>query len=69
MLYEVITIYNSNRALLLGLLEQLGVDVVDLGQVPDQLDATVAVLERAAREADVVITTGGVSVGESYNFV
>ncbi len=57
-------IYNSNRALLLGLLGQLGVDVVDLGQVPDQLDATVAVLERAAREADVVITTGGVSVGE-----
>ncbi|MEW5769251.1 MAG: gephyrin-like molybdotransferase Glp [Pseudomonadota bacterium] len=57
-------IYNSNRAGLLALLERLGVTVLDLGQVPDRLDATVAVLERAIREADVVITTGGVSVGE-----
>ena len=57
-------IYNSNRAMLLALLGQLGVEVLDLGQVPDRLDATVAVLERASREADVVITTGGVSVGE-----
>lgn len=57
-------IYNSNRAMLLALLAQLGVEVLDLGQVPDRLDATVAVLEQAGREADVVITTGGVSVGE-----
>jgi molybdopterin molybdotransferase len=57
-------IYNSNRALLLALLGQLGVEVLDLGQVPDRLDATVAVLEQAGREADVVVTTGGVSVGE-----
>ena len=57
-------IYNSNRATLLALLGRLGVEVVDLGQVPDRLEATVAVLERAGREADVVITTGGVSVGE-----
>jgi molybdopterin molybdotransferase len=57
-------IYNSNRATLRALLGRLGVEVVDLGQVPDRLEATVAVLERAGREADVVITTGGVSVGE-----
>jgi molybdopterin molybdotransferase len=57
-------IYNSNRASLRGLLGQLGCAIIDLGQVPDRLDATVAVLERAAAEADVVITSGGVSVGE-----
>jgi molybdopterin molybdotransferase len=57
-------IYNSNRATLLALLARLGVEVVDLGQVPDRFDATVAVLERAEQEAEVVITTGGVSVGE-----
>lgn len=57
-------IYNSNRATLIALLGQMGVEVVDLGQVPDRLDATVATLESAARAADVVITSGGVSVGE-----
>ncbi len=57
-------IYNSNRATLIALLGQLGVEVIDLGQVPDRLDATIAVLERAAAAADVVITSGGVSVGE-----
>jgi molybdopterin molybdotransferase len=57
-------IYNSNRATLIALLTQLGVEVIDLGQVPDRLDATVAALERAAQAADVVITSGGVSVGE-----
>lgn len=57
-------IYNSNRASLLALLGQLGVEVIDLGQVPDRLDATRATLEAASRQADVVITSGGVSVGE-----
>lgn len=57
-------IYNSNRATLIALLDQIGVEVIDLGQVPDRLDATVATLERAAEAADVVITSGGVSVGE-----
>lgn len=57
-------IYNSNRASLLGLLRHLGVEVVDLGQAPDRLDATVAALEQAAGMADVVMTSGGVSVGE-----
>lgn len=57
-------IYNSNRATLRALLGQLGCDIVDLGQVPDRLDATQAVLEQAATSADVVVTSGGVSVGE-----
>ncbi|HNQ04670.1 MAG TPA: molybdopterin molybdotransferase MoeA [Thiobacillaceae bacterium] len=57
-------IYNSNRATLLALLTRLGVQILDLGQVPDRAEATVSTLEQAAREADVVITTGGVSVGE-----
>ncbi|SIO15306.1 molybdopterin molybdochelatase [Sulfurivirga caldicuralii] len=57
-------IYNSNRFVLHGLLERLGVEVVDLGQVQDTLDATVAALKNAAQQADVVMTTGGVSVGE-----
>lgn len=57
-------IYNSNRAALLGLLHALGCEVIDLGQVGDTLDATVAALAAAATQADVIITSGGVSVGE-----
>lgn len=57
-------IYNSNRATLTALLQGLGCELRDLGQVPDDLAATVAALEHARQEADVVITSGGVSVGE-----
>lgn len=57
-------IYNSNRATLTALLRGLGCEVIDLGDVADELDATVATLEEASRQADVVITSGGVSVGE-----
>ncbi len=57
-------IYNSNRYTLLGLLEGLGCKVADFGIVPDNLEATVAVLEQASHEADLVLTSGGVSVGE-----
>lgn len=57
-------IYNSNRFTLTGLLEKLGCEVLDFGIVPDNLEATVSVLERAAAQADLVITSGGVSVGE-----
>jgi len=57
-------IYNSNRATLAGLLRGLGVEVIDLGVVKDTFDATRAALEKAAKRADVIITTGGVSVGE-----
>ncbi len=57
-------IYNSNRYTLRGLLEQLGCEVHDFGIVPDQLDTTRTVLRRAAEVADLIITSGGVSVGE-----
>ena len=57
-------IYNSNRFALCGLLEELGCEVVDLGIVPDTLDATMASLADAAERADLVLASGGVSVGE-----
>ena len=57
-------IYNSNRFILIGLLERLGCDVVDLGLVADTFEATRAALLEGADRADVLITTGGVSVGE-----
>ncbi|MBI5938024.1 MAG: molybdopterin molybdotransferase MoeA [Betaproteobacteria bacterium] len=57
-------IYNSNRAMLLALLQGLGCEVRDLGIVADKFDATVNALEQATRHADVVLTSGGVSVGE-----
>lgn len=57
-------IYNSNRFVLAGLLQALGCETIDLGIVPDKLDATVRVLEQAAACSDLVLTCGGVSVGE-----
>lgn len=57
-------IYNSNRFTLRGLLQQLGCDVVDLGNVPDSRDATREALRKAAAGNDLIITSGGVSVGE-----
>jgi len=57
-------IYNSNRYLLRGLLQQLGCQVGDLGIVPDNLPATRAALREAAADHDLILTSGGVSVGE-----
>ncbi len=57
-------IYNSNRYSLIGLLESLGCEVVDLGIVPDSLESTVRTLQQGAERADLVMTCGGVSVGE-----
>ncbi|MGE5154391.1 MAG: gephyrin-like molybdotransferase Glp [Bdellovibrio bacteriovorus] len=57
-------IYNSNRFTLLGLLRGLGCQVSDLGQVPDTLEATLAALAEGARTSDLVLASGGVSVGE-----
>lgn len=57
--------YDSNRYTLYGLLNQLGVSAIDLGIVPDQRDALRETLLRAAAQADVIITSGGVSVGEA----
>ena len=58
-------IYNSNRYTLSGLLNGLGCELIDFGIVPDTLEATEAALDGAASIADVVITSGGVSVGEA----
>ncbi|SFM66371.1 gephyrin-like molybdotransferase Glp [Rugamonas rubra] len=57
-------IYNSNRFTLRALLENLGCQISDYGIVPDSLEATRAVLRECAREHDLIITSGGVSVGE-----
>jgi molybdopterin molybdotransferase len=57
-------VYNSNRYQLLALLEALGCLVTDLGAIPDTLEATCSALERAAEAADLILSTGGVSVGE-----
>ncbi|MGB8053786.1 MAG: gephyrin-like molybdotransferase Glp [Azonexus sp.] len=57
-------IYNSNRYALRALLEGMGCEVRDLGTVPDNLESTRDALRRAAADNDLIITSGGVSVGE-----
>ena len=57
-------IYNSNRFVLNALLRRLGCEVLDLGIVPDSREATRQALREAAEGADLIISAGGVSVGE-----
>lgn len=57
-------IYNSNRYTLCALVSALGCETIDLGIVPDSLEATVAALAEAAARADLILASGGVSVGE-----
>jgi molybdopterin molybdotransferase len=57
-------IYNSNRFTLRALLENLGCEISDFGIVPDTLAATRSVLRESAQGHDLIITSGGVSVGE-----
>ena len=57
-------IYNSNRFFLKALLLRLGCTVTDLGIVPDRLDATIDALQGASLKHDLILTSGGVSVGE-----
>ena len=57
-------IYNSNRFFLRALLRRLGCEVSDLGIVPDRREATLAALKTAADHHDLILTSGGVSVGE-----
>jgi molybdopterin molybdotransferase len=57
-------IYNSNRFFLKALLSRLGCVVSDFGIVPDQREATIEALRAAAQEHDLILTSGGVSVGE-----
>jgi len=61
---EPAKIFNSNRYLLSGAIPQLGFELIDMGRVEDDFDATLSALKKAEKQADVVMTTGGVSVGE-----
>lgn len=58
-------VYDSNRYTLWGMLQRLGVEALDFGVVPDDPDALREAFSRAAEAADVVITSGGVSLGEA----
>lgn len=58
-------VYDSNRASIGGLLERLDCELIDLGPVPDDPAALEAALRRGAREADAIVTTGGVSAGDA----
>jgi len=58
-------VYDSNRYTVFGLLRRLGIEVVDLGVVRDEPQALEAAFLDAARQADAIITSGGVSVGEA----
>ena len=61
-------IRDSNRPLLKGLLSELGVDIIDMGIIPDQEQQLRSALLEASRTADVTVTSGGVSMGE-YDLV
>jgi molybdopterin molybdotransferase len=56
-------VYDSNRYTVIGLLTRLGCEVIDLGLVRDDPATLAATLQRAAREADAIVTSGGVSAG------
>ena len=58
-------IYDSNRYTLFGMLTRLGMDVIDMGVVRDRPEALEAAFREAARRADAIVTSGGVSVGEA----
>ena len=57
-------IYNSNRDTLLACIQSLGCDATDFGIVPDSLEVTRETLRKAGKDHDLIITSGGVSVGE-----
>lgn len=61
-------IYDSNRPMLLAKLQTLPIDILDLGKLDDDLNSIKTTLNHAAQEADVVITSGGVSVGD-YDYL
>ncbi|EGU30501.1 putative bifunctional molybdopterin-guanine dinucleotide biosynthesis protein MobB/MoeA [Vibrio ichthyoenteri ATCC 700023] len=59
------TIYDSNRFTLMGMLEKLGCDVIDFGILEDNEQVMIDAIQQASQQADVVITSGGVSVGDA----
>lgn len=58
------SIYNSNRFVLVNMLRRLGCVVEDFGMIPDKLEQTRAALRQAADRSDLIVTSGGMSVGE-----
>ena len=58
-------VYDSNRYTVFGLLSRLGCEVIDMGVVRDEPAVLEAAFTRAAQQADAIITSGGVSVGEA----
>jgi molybdopterin molybdotransferase len=58
-------VYDSNRYTLYGMLQRLGCDIIDMGVVPDDPSALTTAFRSACENADAVITSGGVSVGEA----
>lgn len=63
--FKANTIYDSNRYTLMGLLENLNCEVLDYGILEDKHEVIVEALSKASSEADVVLTSGGVSVGDA----
>ena len=62
---EIGQVYDSNRYTLHGMLTRMGVEVIDMGAIPDNPDLLQSTLLTASQIADVVISSGGVSVGEA----
>ncbi len=58
-------IYDSNRYILHGLLNQAGIDLIDMGVIPDDRQAVRDAFQQASAMADALVTSGGVSVGEA----
>ncbi|EGS6761096.1 bifunctional molybdopterin-guanine dinucleotide biosynthesis adaptor protein MobB/molybdopterin molybdotransferase MoeA [Vibrio parahaemolyticus] len=59
------SIYDSNRFTIMGMLEKLGCEILDLGILEDNEQLMIEALENASAQADVVMTSGGVSVGDA----
>jgi len=57
-------IYDANRPMLLSMAARMGYDVVDIGRIEDDREVLRAAMDRAAREADVILTSGGASAGD-----
>ena len=62
------SIYDSNRYVLMGLLQNCGADVMNLGVIPDNQEDTLEALSSASKKVDLIVTSGGVSTG-SADFV
>lgn len=57
-------IYDANRPMLTGLIQQFGYDCIDIGRIADDREKLRAAFDRAASEADVILTSGGASAGD-----